>query len=251
MRILLALLGIVLIFSILFEGFETIVQPRRVTRRYRITRAYFIVFWASWRWGARNLFHKASRRAAFLSAFGPLSLLGLFTMWVTGLVFGFGLLQWGMRDPIFANASRNDVGIGTYLYLSGTTFFTLGYGDVTPTGLLGRFLAVIESGLGFGFLAAILSYLPAIFQAYSRREVNISLLDARAGSPPQRGPSHSSRPRRSKTPMCSIHFSRSGNGGRRNYSKASSPFPCWLITARSMTTSRGSRRSRPCSTPAQ
>jgi Ion channel len=184
LRVLLALLGFALILSILFEGFETVVQPRRVTRRYRITRAYFIVFWASWRWGAKNLFRKASKRAAFLSAFGPLSLLGLFTTWVAGLVVGFGLLQWGMRDPVFANVARNDASIGTYLYLSGTTFFTLGYGDVTPTGPLGRFLAVIESGLGFGFLAAILSYLPALFQAYSRREVSISLLDARAGSPP-------------------------------------------------------------------
>src|SRR5207245_8934510 len=72
----------------------------------------------------------------------------------------------------------------SYLYLSGTTFFTLGYGDVTPLGRLGRALAVGESGLGFGFLAVIISYLPVLFQAYSRREVSISLLDARAGSPP-------------------------------------------------------------------
>ena len=72
----------------------------------------------------------------------------------------------------------------TYLYMSGTTFFTLGYGDVTPATRLGRALAVGESGLGFGFLAAMLSYLPILFQAYSRRELSIALLDARAGSPP-------------------------------------------------------------------
>ena len=38
--------------------------------------------------------------------------------------------------------------------------------------------------MGFGFLALVLSYLPVIYQAFSRREVNIVLLDARAGSPP-------------------------------------------------------------------
>src|SRR5262249_34012551 len=75
-------------------------------------------------------------------------------------------------------------GLATYLYLSGTTFFTLGYGDVTPVGPFGRVLAVAESGLGFGFMAVIIGYLPVLFQAFSRREVTISLLDARAGSPP-------------------------------------------------------------------
>lgn len=103
---------------------------------------------------------------------------------MAGLVLGFGILHWGARDAISVNSGPQHFGFRTYLYLSGTTFFTLGYGDVTPVGKLGRFLAVVESGLGFGFLAAMLSYLPVLFQAYSRREVSISLLDARAGSPP-------------------------------------------------------------------
>lgn len=143
-----------------------------------------MAFWASWRWVARKMLIKSKRRAAFLSVFGPLSLLGMIAIWVVGLIFGFAFLQWGLRDAILMNGGNGPVGIETYFYLSGTTFFTLGYGDVTPVGRLGRVLAVAESGLGFGFLAAILSYLPAIFQSYSRREVNISLLDARAGSPP-------------------------------------------------------------------
>lgn len=185
MNVLAALLGIGLIVSILFEGFETVVQPRRVTRRYRISRIYFTFFWSGWRWVAASVFGKSKRRAAFLSAFGPLSLLAICATWVVVLIVGFALLQWGLRDPVSLNISAGgDVNLVTYLYLSGTTFFTLGYGDVTPVAPLGRVLAVVESGLGFGFLAAILSYLPALFQAFSRREVSISLLDARAGSPP-------------------------------------------------------------------
>jgi hypothetical protein len=55
---------------------------------------------------------------------------------------------------------------------------------MTPTAPLGRALAVLESGLGFGFLAMIIGYHPVLTQSFSRREIVISLLDARAGSPP-------------------------------------------------------------------
>jgi hypothetical protein len=71
--------------------------------------------------------------------------------------------------------------------MSGTTLFTLGLGDVTPVGQLGRALVVVEAGIGFGLLAGIISYLPILYQAFSRREVSISTLDARAGSPPCAG----------------------------------------------------------------
>jgi hypothetical protein len=184
LRILVAVLGVALIVAILVEGFETVVQPRRVTRRYRISRVYFATFWTCWRWLAERGREKSRRKTALFSAYGPLSLLGLLATWVIGLVLGFAMLGWGLSDAISMNVGGGNVEFSTYLYLSGTTFFTLGYGDVTPTGPIGRALAVVESGLGFGFLAAILSYLPALFQAYSRREVTISLLDARAGSPP-------------------------------------------------------------------
>src|SRR2546427_10392492 len=70
-----------------------------------------------------------------------------------------------------------------HLYMSGETFFTLGLGDVTPMSRAGRAVMVIEAGVGFGFLALVIGYLPVLYQAFSRRELNISLLDARAGSP--------------------------------------------------------------------
>jgi len=72
----------------------------------------------------------------------------------------------------------------TDLYFSGTTFFTLGLGDVTPATTFSRVVAVFEAGTGFGFLAIMIAYLPTLYGGFSQREVNISLLDARAGSPP-------------------------------------------------------------------
>jgi hypothetical protein len=75
----------------------------------------------------------------------------------------------------------------TDIYLSGTTFFTLGLGDVVPRSALARALVVTEAGFGFGFLAAVIGYLPFIYGSFSKREVDISLLDSRAGTPPTAG----------------------------------------------------------------
>ncbi|MGA2718656.1 MAG: potassium channel family protein [Candidatus Acidiferrales bacterium] len=170
--------GLFLVLAILLEAFETIVLPRRVSRRLRITVLFYRVTWRPWRALAR-LMRRKKLRESFLGYYGPLSLLLLFVFWATLLVIGFGL--------IFSSASYSDPThprFQTCLYLSGTTFFTLGIGDVTPHTQLERVMIVVESGLGFGFLALMLSYLPVIYQAFSRREVNIVMLDARAGSPP-------------------------------------------------------------------
>ena len=71
--------------------------------------------------------------------------------------------------------------------MSGTTFFTLGLGDVAPRTGFAKALTVVEAGTGFAVLALVIGYLPVIYQAFSGREVAISLLDARAGSPPTAG----------------------------------------------------------------
>jgi hypothetical protein len=70
------------------------------------------------------------------------------------------------------------------MYHSGQTFFTLGYGDILPTSSLARVLSVIEAGMGFAFLGVVIGYLPVVYASFSRREIQISMLDARAGSPP-------------------------------------------------------------------
>jgi hypothetical protein len=73
------------------------------------------------------------------------------------------------------------------VYLSAGSFFTLGLGDVVPAGSLARATTVVEAGTGLTFLALVIAYLPVLYQAFSRREVRISLLDQRAGSPPSAG----------------------------------------------------------------
>jgi hypothetical protein len=182
MDILLALCGFALLFGVLLDCFEAVVLPRRVTHRYRFARFYYRSTWMAWRFASRA-FPPGKNRESFLSAFGPLSLLALFAIWVVGLIVGFAVVEWALGVEI-AGAGVTTTKFTTCLYLSGTTVFTLGLGDVVPVSPLGRFLTVCEAGLGFGFLALVISYLPMLYQSFSRREVTISLLDARAGSPP-------------------------------------------------------------------
>lgn len=173
--------GIVLILTVLWEAFETIVLPRRVTRQFRLTRLFYRTTWKVWR-GMAAARRDRRKRDALLSYFGPLSLLLLFAFWAVTLVFGFALIHYG--DGARFTGALLPGRFGNALYLSGTTLFTLGLGDITPASAVGRMVTVTEAGIGFGFLALVIGYLPVLYQAFSRREVTISLLDARAGSPP-------------------------------------------------------------------
>ena len=175
--------GIAIVVAVLWEAFETIVLPRRVTRHFRFTRLFYRVTWKSWSVLLSRV-QSVKRRESYLSYYGPLSLLGLLVAWALLLVIGFALLHWAAGSSMYVSTPGLPGGFWTDLYMSGTTFFTLGLGDVTPRSPLARFVTVVESGMGFGFLALVIGYLPTIFQAFSRREVNITLLDARAGSPP-------------------------------------------------------------------
>jgi hypothetical protein len=176
--------GVAIFLIVIWDAFEAIILPRRVTRRFRLTRLFFKVTWTLWKF-VMCLIPSPKRREALLGFYGPLSLLVLVAVWAVGLVLGFGLMQYGAGSAVMANGGQP--GIQTDIYLSGTTFFTLGLGDVVPRSGLARVLVVTEAGFGFGFLAAVIGYLPFIYGSFSKREVNISLLDSRAGTPPTAG----------------------------------------------------------------
>ena len=180
MKVLAIIAGVILIFAIIRDSFETVVLPRRVSRRFSFSHFFYISTWMLWSSIARKM-RPGNRREYYLSYYGPASLIVLLIFWAVVLFFGFAFLQWGLSDPL--TAPEKHLSFWTYLYLSGTTFVTLGYGDITPLTGMGRFLAIAEAGMGFLFLALIIGYVPVIYQAFSRREINISLLDARAGSP--------------------------------------------------------------------
>jgi Ion channel len=181
MHAFIGILGFALLVTILWDAFESVVLPRHVRRDFRFARFFYRTVWAIWSLTAGHI-RSPKRRETYLGYFGPLSLLLLIGCWALALVLAFAMLQWAAGSAL--NASGNPAGFRADLYYSGTTFFTLGLGDITPKTAGARVLSVIEAGTGFGFLALVIAYLPTLYGAFSQREVNISLLDARAGSPP-------------------------------------------------------------------
>jgi len=173
--------GIVLIFVILMDAFETVVLPRRIKRHFRIASLFYKNTWGFWTRVGRHI-KSANRREGFLAYFGPLSLIVLMGFWALGLILGFACVQFGLGEHLTLVNER--ITFGKVIYLSGETFFTLGYGDITPNNAAARALAVMEAGMGFAFLGVVIGYLPVIYNSFAAREVEISLLDARAGSPP-------------------------------------------------------------------
>jgi hypothetical protein len=181
MRILAFVAGVACLFIVLLDAFQTIILPRRATGRFRLTRMFYVATWKPWAFVTRRLRNPRKRETVF-SFYGPLSLILLLVVWAGVMVLGFGLLFFALGSP-FADAAHQ-AGFRSDLYVSGTTIFTLGLGDVTPQNSWARALVILEAGTGLGFLAVVMGYFPVLYSAFSRREVSISLLDARAGSPP-------------------------------------------------------------------
>jgi Ion channel len=179
-----AIFGFFLLALILWDAFENVILPRYVVRRFRSARMLSYLFWLIWAACARAI-ASPKRRESFLSYFGPLSLLLILTVWAAGLIAAFALILWGNGSAVLVSGEMPT--FRTDLYLSGSTFFTPGIGDVTPIATLARIVTVCEAGTGFGFLAIVIAYLPTLYSAFEQREVHISMLDARAGSPPTAG----------------------------------------------------------------
>jgi hypothetical protein len=173
--------GILIIWVVLLDAFETVVLPRRVLRNFKLTAYFYRRTWIPWRWIAQHI-KKPSRQQNFLGYFGPLSLILLLGFWASSLILGFALIQYGIGGH--EQLSGEPLNFGKILYHSGETFFTLGYGDIVPTSGAARALSVFEAGMGFAFLGVVIGYIPVVYSSFSRREIQISMLDARAGSPP-------------------------------------------------------------------
>jgi len=174
-------LGTVIIWVVLLDAFETVVLPRRVLRNFKLTAYFYRRTWIPWRKIASRI-KTTSRQQNFLGYYGPLSVILLMGVWAAELILGFALIQYGIGGHEQLSGER--LTFGKILYHSGETFFTLGYGDIVPTSGLARALSVIEAGMGFAFLGVVIGYIPVVYSSFSRREIQISMLDARAGSPP-------------------------------------------------------------------
>lgn len=187
MHVIAFIAGLFCCLGVALDAFQTIILPRRPTGRFQITRMFFVVTWAPWVMLAERAGNRKVRDQIY-SVYGPLSLLLLLLLWALLLISGFAMFYFSLDSP-FGDLMMLHTGsawarFGTDLYVSGTTLFTLGLGDVVPHTRFARAIIIFESGVGLGFVALVIGYLPVLYQAFSRREVNVALLDSRAGSPP-------------------------------------------------------------------
>jgi len=153
------------------DSLSTLVTTRRRTSRLWPTNVFYRRTWDVWRALGRRIANE-QRREHFLTAYGPLSLLGLLLVWVLLLVAGWGLVWWALRGQLEGVHSFLDA-----VYFAGIGFFTVGYGDIVATGGLARQLAVVQAFVGVGTMALVIGFLPTLFGAYSRREVQLLTLD--------------------------------------------------------------------------
>jgi hypothetical protein len=110
-------------------------------------------------------------RDRVLSFVGPASMVTLFGLWVALLILGFGLIIWWNAGIAFASA----IGI------AGSSLFTLGI--VSAPGAGPHTLEILAAGMGLLVIALVIAYLPALYNAFAARETEVTLLDARGGSP--------------------------------------------------------------------
>jgi hypothetical protein len=182
MRIIVGILGGGLVAMMLVEIFVTFLLPRRVKRDPKIVRSVFAYAWRPWRRVAGAL--PAQAADTMLGIYGPFGVLLNLVLWVAAMMLGYGCLQWAGHSQL---AGAHGVDFGDDLFFSAATMASSGTAGLAAHSAFARVVQVIDAGSGLAVIAIVIAYLPALYQAFSRREATVSQLDARAGSPPSAG----------------------------------------------------------------
>jgi len=179
MRALEGLAGALVVLVVLRDVFQSVVTPRPVSGRWRLSRFVPLGLWRPWRWAALQL-PSVRAREGMLGSFGPLAVLLALGTWVALLVVGYGLLMDAMRDQV----RPRPPGFGSSLYFAATSMLTIGFGDFVPTAAATRLVAVVAGATGLGVFAVVITFLFSLFAAFQRREVSVVTLEAAASAPP-------------------------------------------------------------------
>ena len=169
LRVLVATAGLVIVVATMGSAIKTVVLPRAsassITRWVFLTmrRVYLVI-------APRGLAYE--RRDRRLATYAPISLTVTLAVWLVLVFLGYMLMFIGI-DGLPSRAAFT---------LSGSSLFTLGF--ARPSDLAATILTFTEAAIGLFLLALLITYLPAIYSAYSRREVGVTALEVRAGSPP-------------------------------------------------------------------
>jgi hypothetical protein len=170
LRIVVFVIGAVLVAATLGSAVRTVILPRGVPAK--LGRFVFITMRAVFRLRARPS-APYDRRDRVMALYAPVSLLVLLLTWMAIVLLGYAGMFWGL------DADRS---IRTAFRLSGSSILTLGFEPAQD--LASTVLVFTEAALGLILLALLITYLPSIYGAFSRREAAVTALEVRAGSPP-------------------------------------------------------------------
>ena len=161
--------GVLVVYATVMSAVRTFVLPRAAA--VALTRVPFVLL--------RDLFRLRMRwsrdyeaRDAVMALYAPVGLLLLPALWLVLVLAGYTGMFWAIGVRPWRAAFST----------SGSSAFTLGFARVHD--LPSTALAFSEAALGIGLLALLITYLPSMYAAFSRREREVALLEVRAGSPP-------------------------------------------------------------------
>jgi len=164
-----AVLGAVIVLSTLMSVVTALVLPRLGSSRVQLFVGRTMIQLFS---RLSHRFDTYEARDRFLALQAPLYLIVVLAAWLTGLLVGFALLLW----PFMSSG-----GLIHALTVSGSSLFTLGF--AAQPGAAPRFLVFCAAAGGLTIVALQIAYLPVLYGAFNRREVLVTMLDSRAGSP--------------------------------------------------------------------
>lgn len=169
LRIAVGVLGVFIVLGTGISAVQTVVLPRAATSY--LSRVVFRAARAVFR-GLASLRSTFAWRDAVMAMFAPVGLLSMVASWLVLVTTGFMCLFWAFEQEGWAEA----------FHQSGSSLLTLGFAPIEGTGL--QSLAFMEAAIGLGMVAMLITYLPALYAAFSKRETLVALLEVRAGSPP-------------------------------------------------------------------
>jgi hypothetical protein len=173
--------GLLVWLAVIWDGFATIVLPRTVAPMKRFSGRFNRLSWRLWAAVGRRV-EPQGLQLSFLAVYGPISVILLLLIWAGLMILAFAMIYHGL-GPRF-QADQGPIGFGALLYMSASTFSTLGLGDVTSTDPIARLFIILEASTGYLFLGLIITYMPVLEQGYGEREVGNMLIHSRAGRPP-------------------------------------------------------------------
>jgi hypothetical protein len=175
---LILIVGSALVIATFGDVFQSVIVPRPAGGRTRGSAFISRWGWRAWRWLGHGAVGNESRED-FLGTYAPLLLIALLVFWVTSLIVGYGFIFYALRAGL-----RPQPDLGGAIYFAGTSLLTIGFGDIVPSTLATRLLAIMTGASGFGIVAILTTFLFAIFGAYQQREAFVVALCNRAGAPP-------------------------------------------------------------------